>query len=106
MTVLATLLIVMAVLLTILAVDAAYIAAVHRGMQDVSSIMALAGARNCSIRTSCSTRLARRRPTRRRPGTRPPQWPTIIVAATTVSFPHCNASTQATLLCRRALSTT
>jgi hypothetical protein len=43
-TVLATLLIVMAVLLTLLVVDAAYLVAVNRGMQDVSSIMALAGA--------------------------------------------------------------
>ena len=43
-TVLATLLIVVGVLLTILVVDAAYLVAVNRGMQDVSSIMALAGA--------------------------------------------------------------
>jgi hypothetical protein len=43
-TVMATLLIVLAVLLTILVVDAAYLTAVHRGMQDVASIMALAGA--------------------------------------------------------------
>ncbi|MEI8373650.1 MAG: hypothetical protein WCJ35_12555 [Planctomycetota bacterium] len=43
-TVLATLLIVVGVLLTILVVDASYLVAVNRGMQDVSSIMALAGA--------------------------------------------------------------
>jgi hypothetical protein len=43
-TVVATLLIVVAVLLTILVVDAAYLIAVNRGMQDVASIMALAGA--------------------------------------------------------------
>ena len=43
-TMLATLLIVVAVLLTILVVDAAYLVAVNRGMEDVSSIMALAGA--------------------------------------------------------------
>ncbi len=43
-TVLATLLIVVAVLLTVLVVDAAYLVAVNRGMADVSSIMALAGA--------------------------------------------------------------
>ena len=43
-TVLATLLIVAGILLTIVVVDAAYLTAVHRGMQDVASIMALAGA--------------------------------------------------------------
>ena len=43
-TMLATILVVVAVLLTILVVDAAYLVAVNRGMQDVSSIMALAGA--------------------------------------------------------------
>ncbi len=43
-TVLATLLIVGAVLLTVVVVDASYLVAVHRGMQDVAGIMALAGA--------------------------------------------------------------
>jgi hypothetical protein len=43
-TVLATFLIIVAVLLTILLVDSSYLIAVNRGMQDVSSIMALAGA--------------------------------------------------------------
>jgi hypothetical protein len=42
--VLATLLIVLGALLTVLVVDAAYLVAVNRGMQHVSSIMALAGA--------------------------------------------------------------
>lgn len=43
-TVLATLLIVVAVLMTIVVVDSAYLISVNRSMQDVSSIMALAGA--------------------------------------------------------------
>ena len=43
-TVLATLLIVVGVLLTVLVVDAAYLIAVNRGLEDVASVMALAGA--------------------------------------------------------------
>ena len=42
-TILATLLIVLAALLAVLVVDASYVIAVNRGMQDVTGIMALAG---------------------------------------------------------------